>query len=58
MEGRIALDIKVGWTLCGSVNNFSVKVNKSVLITRVMGIQSEFINANNDFKRRFEKGVV
>ena len=51
MEGRIALDIKVGWTLCGSVNNFSVKVNKSVLITRVMGIQSEFINANNDFKR-------
>ena len=44
------LDTKVGWILCRSVNNFSVKVNNSVLITRVMGIQSEFINANNDLK--------
>ena len=45
-EGPIALDTKVGWILSRPVNNPSVSVNNSVLLSHVMEVQSEFMDTN------------
>ena len=46
-EKPMALDTKVGWIRCWPVNNTYVNVNNSVLITHLMTIQFEFIDADN-----------
>ena len=45
-EGPIALDTKVGWILSRPVNNPSVSVNNSVLLSHVMEVRSEFMDTN------------
>ena len=51
----IALDAKVGWILSGPVNNPSVSVNNSVLLSHVMEVQSEFMDTNNVLKQDLNK---
>ena len=45
-ERPIALDTKVGWILSRPVNNPSVSVNNSVLLSHVMEVQSELMETN------------
>ena len=54
-EGPIALDTKVGWMLRGPVNNPSVSVNDSVLLSHVVEVQSEFRDTNNVLKQDLNK---
>ena len=51
-KGPIALDTKLGWILSAPVNNPFASVNNSVLLSHVMEVQSEFMDAC--FKTRFE----
>ena len=54
-EGPIVLDTKVGWTLSRSVNIPSAIANNSVLLSHVMEVQSEFMDANNVLKQDLNK---
>ena len=51
----MALNTKVVWILSGSVNNPSVRVNNSVLLSHVMEVQCEFMDTNNVLKQDLNK---
>ena len=55
-EGPIPLDTKVGWMLSGPVGNAFASVNKSVLLSHVMEVQSKFMDASNVLKQDLHKG--